>query len=156
MGSHEIGSPNGSIGPQEVMDAQPLDTSISGIYAEHRDPAKTFSKVNGCKLSDKYISEVYSRCWTNLTRGAVLTENPNFILNVHIIGEVTADRVSRTRSEQNYSAKNYFETRRENQDFGRQNNSISRPPLDSTSLGTNMTNRTTSPIDLIPVRTKKI
>ena len=58
------------------------------------------------------------------------------------------------RSEQNYSSKTDFETRRENKDFGRQNNSMSRPPLDSTSLGTNTTNGTMSPIDSIPVRTK--
>ena len=37
--SQEIGSPSGSIGPQEVRDAQPLDTSINGIYVKHRDPA---------------------------------------------------------------------------------------------------------------------
>ena len=60
----------------------------------------------------------------------------------------------RTRSEQNYNAKTDFETRRENQDFGRQNNSMSRPPLESTPLGTNTNNRSTSPIDLIPVGTK--
>ena len=31
---------------------------------------------------------------------------------------------------------------------------MSRPPLDSTPLGTSMTNGTTTPSDLIPVRTK--
>ena len=36
-------------------------------------------------------------------------------------------------------------------DFGRQNNSISRTPLDSTPISTNTTNGKTSPIDLIPV-----
>ena len=40
------------------------------------------------------------------------------------------------------------------QDFGRQNNPINRPTLDSTALGTNTTNGTTSPIDSIPVGTK--
>ena len=72
----------------------------------------------------------------------------------NIIGEVTSDRVIRTRSEQNYSAKTDFETRRENKDFGRQNNSMSQPPLDSTPLGTNNNNGKTSPIESIPVRTK--
>ena len=38
--------------------------------------------------------------------------------------------------------------------FGRQNDPMSRPRLDSTTLGTNTTNRTTSPIDLIPAKTK--
>ena len=51
-----------------------------------------------------------------------------------------------------------------NQDVGRQNNSMSQPHLDSTPLGmntdngtphgTNMNNRKTSSIDLIPVITK--
>ena len=63
--------------------------------------------------------------------------------------------MSRTRPEQNYSSKTDFETRRENQDFEHQNNSTSRPPLDSTTLGTNTTNGTMSPIDLITVGTKK-
>ena len=63
--------------------------------------------------------------------------------------------MSRTRPEQNYSSKTDSETRRENQDFEHQNNSTSRPPLDSTTLGTNTTNRTMSPIDLITVGTKK-
>ena len=171
MGSQEIGSPSGSIGPQEVRDVQPLDTPINVIYTKHREPAQNFSKVISRKLSDKSSADVYLRCRTNLTRDDVFTESPNF-MNLglssvhtsdelgsvlfpnarigrpvdrsnwippgHLIGEVTTDIVSRTRSEQNYISKNDFETRRENQDFGRQNYSMSRPPLDSTPLGTNM------------------
>ena len=176
MGSQDIDSPSGSIGPQEVRDAQPLDTSIIGIYAEHMEPAPTWSKATVRKFSDKSSSDVYSRCWMKLMHDAVLTESPNFInlglsyvhtldelISVfititrivrltdgpnwlptgHIIGEVTADRVSRMRSEQNYSAKTDFETRGQNQDSGRQNNSTSRPPLGSTPLGTNTNNGTT-------------
>ena len=40
------------------------------------------------------------------------------------------------------------------QDFGRRHDPMSRPPLKSTPLGTNMTNRPTSPIDSILVRKK--
>ena len=40
------------------------------------------------------------------------------------------------------------------QDFGRQNDPMSRPTLDSTPIGTDTTNGTTSPIDSIPVGTK--
>ena len=72
----------------------------------------------------------------------------------HIIGEVTEDRVIRTRSVQNYSSKTDFETRRENQYFGRQNNYMSRPPLDLTPRGTKTTNVRTSTIYSIPVRPK--
>ena len=75
----------------------------------------------------------------------------------HLIGEIILDRVSGARPEQNYNSKSDFETRRGgvvNQDFGRQNNSMSRPPLDSTPLGNNTNNVTTSLIDSIPVRTK--
>ena len=81
-------------------------------------------------------------------------DGSNWLLPGHSIGEVTADRVSRTRSEQNYNAKTDFETRRENQDFGRQNNSMSQPPLESTHVGKNTNNGKTSPIESIPVRTK--
>ena len=82
------------------------------------------------------------------------TDESNWSAPGHVFGEVTEVGMSWTRSEQNYSYKNDFETRRENQDFGPQNISMSRPPLDSTHFGTNTTNRKTSPIDLIPARTK--
>ena len=75
----------------------------------------------------------------------------NWLPTGHIIGEVTADKVSRTRSEQNYSAKTDFETRREIQDFGRQNNSMSQPLLESTPLGTKTNNGTMSLIESILV-----
>ena len=48
----DIGSPRGSIGPQEVRNAQPVNTSINGISAEHRDPAPTWSKLIGRKFSN--------------------------------------------------------------------------------------------------------
>ena len=43
----------------------------------------------------------------------------------HVSGESTLVGMSRTRPEQNYSYKTVFEIWRENQDFGRQNNSMS-------------------------------
>ena len=183
MGIQDIGIPRGSIGPQEGRDNQPLDTSINGIYAKHRDLAPTWSKVY------KPSADVYSRCRMNLTRDAVLNKIQNFmnlgLSSVHTsdeigsvfipptiigrpddgsnwlppghrIGEVAADRVIRMGSGQNYNAKTDFETRRENQDFGRQNNSMSQPPLKSTPIGTNTTNRKTSPIDSIPVRPQRL
>ena len=85
------------------------------------------------------------------TRIRTLTDGSNWLLPVHWIGNVTADRVSRTGSDKYYNAKTYFETRKGNQYFGRQNDSMSQPPLESTPLGTNTTNGTTSHIDLIPV-----
>ena len=56
-----------------------------------------------------------------------------------------------------YNFKSEFETRKEkmvDQDFGHQNDPMSRPNLDWTPLGTNTTNGTTPPIDSIPVGTK--
>ena len=81
----------------------------------------------------------------------------NWLLPGHRIGEVTLDRVSRTRSEKNYNSKSDFETRRGgvvNQAFRRQNDSMSQPPLESTHFSINTTNGTTSPINSIPVGTK--
>ena len=83
-----------------------------------------------------------------------LTDGSNWLPPGHIIGEVTEVRMSRTRSEQNYSSKTDFQTRRVNHYFERKNISMSRPPLESTHFGTNMTNRTTSPIDSILFGTK--
>ena len=51
------------------------------------------------------------------------TDGSNWLLPGHRIGKVTADRVSRTRPEQNYNPKSDFETRRGgvvNQDFAHQ------------------------------------
>ena len=59
--------------------------------------------------------------------------------------------MSGTMSEQNHCYKTDFETRREDQDFMRQNISMIRPSLDSTPFGMNRTNGTTSPIDSIPI-----
>ena len=88
------------------------------------------------------------------TRIGPPTDGSNWLLSSHSIGEVTVDRVSRTASEKDYNAKTDLETRRGNQDFGRQNNSMSRPTLDSTPLGTNTNNGTTSLIASIPVGEK--
>ena len=72
----------------------------------------------------------------------------------HVSGKATSVGISATRLEQYYSYKTDFEIWRENQDFRRQNISMSRTPLDSTPIGTYTTSGTTSPIDLIPIRTK--
>ena len=168
MGSQEIGSPSGSIGPQEVRDAQPFENSINGIYTKHKNPAPTFSNVFSRKLSDESSANVSLHFHINLTCDAILIKSPNFmnmeLLSVHtsdepgsvfipstiirrqkdrsnwlppghLIGEVIAEIMSRTRLEKNYCAKTDFETRWEDQDLGRQNNSMSRPPLNSTPLG---------------------
>ena len=47
-----------------------------------------------------------------------------------------------------------FETRRENQDFGRKNNYMIQPTLELTNIGLNMTKGATLPIDSLPIRTK--
>ena len=92
-----------------------------------------------------------------ITRSVSPTDGSNWLLSSHDISEATADRVSGTKAKNQYNFKIEFETRREkmeDQDFGRKNNCMSRPTLDSTPLGTNTTNGTTSHIDLIPARTK--
>ena len=105
-------------------------------------------------LSSVHTSDELGSVFIPTTRIGRPIDGSNLIPPGHIFGEVTADRVIRTRSEQNYSAKTDFETRRENQDFGRQTNSMSRPSLDLTPLGTNTKNGTTPPIDSITVGTK--
>ena len=84
------------------------------------------------------------------TRIRTPTNGSNWLPPGHSIGEITAERVIRTGSDKDYNAKTDFENRRGNQYFGHQNNSMSRPPLDSIRLGMNTTNITTSPIDSIP------
>ena len=91
-GSQDIISPRGSIGPQEVRDSQPLDTSIDGIYSNHRDPAPRWSKFICQKFTNKLSADVNSCCWMNLTHDAVLTKSPNFVnlglSSVHTFDEI--------------------------------------------------------------------
>ena len=82
------------------------------------------------------------------------TNGSNWLQPGHDIYEATADRLSKKKSNNHYNFKNYFETMREIQDFERENISMSRPTLDSTHIGTNTTNGTTSPIKSILVGTK--
>ena len=78
----------------------------------------------------------------------------NWLLPGHDISDNTSDGVRETKAKNHYSLKSDFERRRKIQDFGRQNNPMSRPTLDLTPIGKNTTNGTTSPIDSIPVGTK--
>ena len=70
----------------------------------------------------------------------------NWIPPGHDISEAISDIVSETKAKNHYNFKSNFGTRREIQDFGRQNDHMSGPTLDPTPLGTNMTNGTMSPI----------
>ena len=88
------------------------------------------------------------------TRVGGPTNGYNWFQSRHGIEEATADRVSKTKANNNYNFKCDFETRREIQDCAQENISMSRPTLDSIPIGTNKTNRTTSPIGSIPVGTK--
>ena len=71
-----------------------------------------------------------------------------------IFGKETAVGTIATRPEQDYFHKTDFKIWRENHDLERQNISMSRPPLDSTPIGTNTTNGKTSQLDSIPIGTK--
>ena len=99
------------------------------------------------------LDELRSFCDPD-TRVRTPADVSNWSALVRVFKEVAADGMSGTTSEKNYSSITDFETRKENQDFGRQNISMSRPPLDSTPFGTNTTNRKPSPIDSRSVRTK--
>ena len=105
-------------------------------------------------LLSVHTSDELRSVFISITRIVTPTDGSNWLPPVHSIGEVTADRVSRTGSEQDYNAKADFETRRENQDFGCQNNSMNRSLLDLTHLGTNTANGTTSHIDSIQLGKK--
>ena len=83
------------------------------------------------------------------TRDRIPTNGSNWLLPGHDISEATADIMRKTKTKNHYNFNSDFETRRENQDFGRKNDPMSRPNLDSTPIGTNTTKGKTSPIDLI-------
>ena len=72
----------------------------------------------------------------------------------HVFGEATMVGINVARSDHDYIYKTDFEIWREKQDFGRQNISISQSHLESSTISTNMSNRTTSQFDSIPIETK--
>ena len=72
------------------------------------------------------------------------TDGSHWLFTDYIFGRSTAIGMKVERSDQDYSYKADFEIWRGNQDIGRQNISMSQPPLDSTTIGTNMTNITMS------------
>ena len=119
----------------EIENTQKFETSIDGNMAKNGYSTPITSKV---------------------TRAGRPMDGSRWSAPSHVFGEVTAAGMSGTRSKQNYSYKTDFETRRENQNFGRQNISMSLPPLDSTPLGTNNTTGIKSPIDSIPVKKNAI
>ena len=80
MGSQEIGIPSRSIGPQEVRDSQPLDTSINGISA----------KYICCRLSDEFSAGIYLLFQMNLTSDSVLAKSTKSV-NLRISYVHTAD-----------------------------------------------------------------
>ena len=60
-----------------------------------------------------HTSDEFGSLFILTTKILMPTDGSNWLLPVHLIGEGTADRVSRMGSEQNYNAKTDFETRRE-------------------------------------------
>ena len=88
------------------------------------------------------------------TRIGLATHGYDWILRRNCISEATTDRGIGTKAKNHYNFKSKFRNRREkvvDQDFGRQNDPMSRPPLDSTPLGTATANGTMLPSDSIPV-----
>ena len=76
-GSHEIGIPKGPTGPVEVRNYQIFNTSINVNLTNNGDPTPTVSKSIRLELSHNSISNIFSRCWVNFTRNAVITEIPD-------------------------------------------------------------------------------
>ena len=72
----------------------------------------------------------------------------------HVFSEATAAVMSATRSDEDYSYKTDFEIWRENRKFECQNISMSRPHLDSTTIGTNIKNVATSQLESTHIGTK--
>ena len=95
--------------------------------------------------------------FSHTTRIGLATHGSYWLPCNRYICKATEDIVSRTKAKNHYNFKSEFETRRDkvvDQDFGCQNDSMSRPPLDSTPLGTNTTSGTTPRSDSIPVGAK--
>ena len=62
--------------------------------------------------------------------------------------------MSEAKSEYDYNCKTGFQTWKENKEFEFQDISMSQPPLDLTTIGTDMSNAKISHLDLTPVGVK--
>ena len=82
------------------------------------------------------------------TDGSHCTTPDNFF------GEETEVGMSAAKLDHEYIYKTDFEIWKENQEFGRQNISMSQPSLESTPIGTNTTNLTTSHLESTPIGKK--
>ena len=85
------------------------------------------------------------------TRVGRTTNVSNWILPGHDISKATTDRVSKTNTNNHYTFKSELRLGEKFKILCAQNYPMGQSTLDSTPLGTITTNRTTSPIDLIPV-----
>ena len=71
-GIKEFSSPRETIGPVEVRNAQPFDTSINGNSFKKWDPTQSFSKVIGHELCNNSSTDIYLRCSVKFTCDTVL------------------------------------------------------------------------------------
>ena len=99
-----------------------------------------------------------------MDEGSVISNPTNRILSStdgahwsapnHIFGETTAVGVSEEKSDYDYNYTTEFQIWKENKEFERQIFSMSQTPLDSPTVGMNMTNKKISPLDSTPVGAK--
>ena len=71
-GRLKVGNKRQSTSPDEVRNAQNVDTVVDGKLPNNRDYASVFGKVIGCKLSHGSIDDLYPRYRMNF-----LKKNPN-------------------------------------------------------------------------------
>ena len=102
-----------------------------------RNEAPTFVNLG---LLSVNASDEFNTFGTPATRVRRPTDGPHWSVPDLVFGEATAVGMSWTRSELDYSYRTDFQNWRENQDFGCQNISMSRPPLDSGPISMNTTN----------------
>ena len=91
-GSQYIIIPRGSIGPQWIRDAQPLNTSINGIYSKNMGPSPTWIKVVGQKFTKESSADVKLHCWKNFGSDAIHTKSTTFV-NLGLASVHTSDEI---------------------------------------------------------------
>ena len=79
IGMQKIDVPRQTIIPQEVRNAEPLDTYINRIPSKHGYRTLSWSTVIGSIFTNKSRDDVYARCWMNLVSHTVLSKSPNFL-----------------------------------------------------------------------------
>ena len=146
----------------KLISHKPSDSSSDDLYSHFRmnlvsdvvqTEASQFVDLGILAINTLNESSVFGTPVARIKRTEYVS---HWSVTDHVIGDSTAVRMIASKSDHDYSYKTDFEIWRENQEFERQNITMSLPHFESTTIGKNAKNVTTSHLDLNPIGEKML